>query len=76
MLVLVLWLGGIKHQQDYVKIIEGLGSNEKTKIGKHLAFAATDSNQDDDFAIAFNDFNSEGLEIMRTEIKRVKSFHR
>ncbi len=68
---LIAW--GKNHQKDFIEIIEGINQPDKIKLGERLAFAATDSGQSNEFEVAFKDFNSEVLNIIRAEIQKNKA---
>mgnify|MGYP003390018757 CR=1 FL=1 len=65
---------GIKHQKDFVKIVEGVGSAQKAHLCERIGFAATDSGQDDDFEAAFRYDESECLTTIRSEIESNRIF--
>lgn len=60
---------GRKNQKDFIEIIEGISSTEKPKLVQGLAFAAIDSGQANEFQIAFKDFDSYTLNLIRSEIQ-------
>ncbi|MGB7210975.1 MAG: hypothetical protein WBD27_20140 [Pyrinomonadaceae bacterium] len=65
---------GINSPEDFIKIIESGTPAEKARLGQLIGFAASDSSQDDEFEIAFKNFDSEALRIARTEINRSRSY--
>lgn len=66
---------GIKNPEGFIEITESGTPEEKVKLGQLIGFAASDSSQDDEFELAFKNFDSEVLRISRTQINRSRSYH-
>lgn len=66
---------GINNPKSFIKIIEFGKPDESAKLGQLIGFAASDSSQDDEFEVAFKNFDSEVLRIALTEISRSRSYH-
>lgn len=50
---------GLNSPEDFIKIIESGTPAEKARLGQLIGFAASDSSQDDEFELAFKNFDSE-----------------